>query len=312
MPGNALITNPFSGRNRRDPSLRSRLLAAMGAGTLDLAPEGPEGWPAVAAELLEQGIETVGVSGGDGTTHCLLTALAKQAPSEEWPKVALLRAGTMNTLAANLGIRGRPTELAAGIGDAHAVPVPCLDVDGQVGFLFGVGVPVSFLEAYYDGPTGPVGGAWLLAKAVAGFPFGTKLVRSIIQPHALRVEIDGERWPIEQWRAVGASTVPSLGLGFQVCAHTPAAGRLEAYGFGGTGWAMIRNLPRMKLGMALAGPLAPQALGQSVVIEGDRDLAFMVDGDLFRGGRRLEVRVGGTVQLLRPADARPWTVGSGD
>ncbi len=106
------------------------------------------------------------------------------------------------------------------------------------------------------------------------------------------------------WRAVGANTVPSLGLGFQVCPHTPTPERLEVYGFGGIGWSIVRNLPRIRMGLGLRGANALQGVAEGLVIEGDEDIAYMIDGDLFEGGRRLEVRVGGPVRFLRPAGTR--------
>ncbi len=294
----ALVTNPFARKNRRDPDLRARLLAGLGPGALDLAPEGDDGWHEVARRLLDENIDAVGVSGGDGTMHCLLTALAKRSPDSDWPAIAVLRCGTMNTLAANLGVRGRPEVLAARMRDSHPVEVPCLKVGEHVGFLFGVGLAVSYLQAYYAGTPGPIGGAWLVARVVAGLPFQTRLVREIVRLQNFRVEVDGQPWQVESWRALGAGTVPSLGLGFQTCPNTPTPGRLEAYGFGGVGWSVVRNMHRMRLGLDLIGSNAPQALAQRVVIEADEDMPYMVDGDLFEGGRRLEVTDAGSVRFL--------------
>lgn len=291
----ALVTNPHSRGNRRDPGLRARLLAAMAEGTLDLS--GEDGWAPVAQALVDGGVERVGISGGDGTLHCLLTALARMAPPERWPAVGLLRTGTMNTLAANLGVRGRPLALAAGLGAGALRPVPVISVEDRVGVLFGVGVQVSFLEEYYKGLLGPVGGAWLLARVVGGALVSSPLARRLVALHRFRVEVDGVPWEQPGWRGVGASTLPSLGLGFQTCPNTPAEGRMEAYGFATAG-GIVRNLPRMRFGLDFVGAGVEQSLATSLVIEGDEPLAYMVDGDLHRGGRRLEVSVTGPVRFV--------------
>lgn len=300
----ALVTNPASGRNRRDADLRGRLRAVLGPDALDLAPTDANGWPDVASTLLAEGIDRVAVSGGDGTLHCLLSALAEQAPAERWPAVALMRAGTMNTLAANLKVTGRPERLAAALTTSVPTSVPCLRAGSRVGFLFGVGVPVAFLRTYYAGSTGPVGAAWLLARVVAGLPVRSRLTRDLRKRTEARVTLDGAAWGSASWVGIGAGTVPSLGLGFQTCPHTPRTGQLEAYGFGGTPWGVAALLPAMLRGRALSGDRVEQALGRVLEIEGDGPLPYMIDGDLYEGGSTLRVTVEGDVRFLRPAAAR--------
>ena len=300
----ALVTNAASGRNRRDPDLRARLHVVLGSSAIDLAPADAGGWSEVAKALLSEGVDRVAVSGGDGTLHCLLSALAGEASSERWPAVALMRAGTMNTLAANLRVSGRPEVLAATVATAVPVSVPFLRVGSRVGFLFGVGVPVTFLRMYYAGKTGPLGAAWLLARVVAGLPVRSRLTRDLRERTEARVSIDGAPWGSTSWVGVGAGTVPSLGLGFQTCPHTPRAGHLEAYGFGGTPWSVATTLPAMLRGRAISGERVEQSLGRELKIEADGPLPYMIDGDLYPGESTLRVTVGGEVRFLRPAAAR--------
>ena len=245
-------------------------------------------------------MERVALSGGDGSLHCLLSALLAHAPPERWPAVALLRTGTMNTLASNLGLRGRPTDLAAAVATAEPVPVPFLQVGAHAGFLFGVGVHVAFLEEYYRGRTGPLGAGLLLGRVAAGLVTGSAMARGMLRTTPAIVELDGARWPERDWHGIGAGTLPSVGLGFRPCPDTPTAGRLQAYGFGGSPFTILGNLPRIRLAKPLRGHGVQQALGRALTVTGEEPVGYMLDGDLHRGDTSITVEVGGEVRLLQP------------
>src|SRR6187401_1218608 len=90
----------------RYPALAEKLKRILGAsGTLE-QPADLEELGAVARAFKARDIDVVCVSGGDGTLHTVLTAMATAYDGAPLPRVAILRAGTMNTVARGLGIRG--------------------------------------------------------------------------------------------------------------------------------------------------------------------------------------------------------------
>ena len=58
----------------------------------------------LAREFKEKGIDILGISGGDGTNHRTLSTFLEVYGETPLPKIALLRGGTMNNLANQLGI----------------------------------------------------------------------------------------------------------------------------------------------------------------------------------------------------------------
>ncbi len=64
--------------------------------------------PALCDQLCAQGVDLIAICGGDGTGQIVLTTLHDRhlAAGKPTPAIVLLRGGTMNTVARNLGIEG--------------------------------------------------------------------------------------------------------------------------------------------------------------------------------------------------------------
>ena len=189
MGGIGVITNPRSRVNLRHPEFAGKLKHLLGAkGTLSSrsirrARCGRAGFKA-------RDIDVVCVSGGDGTVHTVLTAMLAAYDGAQLPRVAILRAGTMNTVARGLGIRGNAIDILNFVGRATR-PARCQrrvvgsSRDHQhYGFLFGVGLFARFLEVYYEGSEpGPAKAAWLMCRAACSSLVGGRLIRRIMAPY---------------------------------------------------------------------------------------------------------------------------------
>src|SRR5581483_5397305 len=102
-----VILNPNALGVRRRVGLRARLYALLdGIGELVETPT-PADVDAVVRRFLDARVEVIATCGGDGTNLSTLTALV-HAAGERLPTFALLRGGTVNTVAENLGVRGEP------------------------------------------------------------------------------------------------------------------------------------------------------------------------------------------------------------
>lgn len=308
MGGIGVISNPRSRRNRRDPALAGRLDAILGGG-LHLAPEGLDALALAAERLRDQEIDWLAINGGDGTLHTALTALLAAWDDRPLPGIALLRGGTMNTLASGMGIRGRPEGVlsalvaaAQGSRPLQTVERNALLVDGQAGFLFGNGVVSAFLERYYEAPEpSPASAAALLVRVCLSGLVRGPLIRSITAPVRCRVSADGAPWTQTEWITVGAGTVDDIGLRFRPFHLAPAnPGHLHALGFGCSALTFIGKLPRIRAARPTEHPEIQSALCRELVIEADAPLDYMVDGDFHRGGQRLVVRVGPRIRFFVP------------
>ena len=64
-------------------------------------------------DFADRGVGVVAVNGGDGTVQAVLTDLLERRPFAKLPALALLRGGTTNMTAADVGLHGRPARALA-------------------------------------------------------------------------------------------------------------------------------------------------------------------------------------------------------
>jgi len=310
MAGIGIVSNPRSRRNLRRPGTAEALRRLLGdAGELREAAT-----PEALADALEAfrrgGIDLLGVNGGDGTAHRVATALGERWPGR-LPRLLLLRGGSMNTVADAHALRGAPEailgrlleRLRAGRSPA-TVERQLLRVftEGQperLGFVFGTGLAVAFLDAWYatGRPTRPVA-LLLLARAAASAAVGGRFARPFTRLEPIRAEVDGEEWPVDAFLSVIAGAIPEIGFGFAPlhrCDEQP--GFFHAVGVSGTAAQLALRLPALYFGRPWRRPLAVDAVARELVLEAP-GLRFTVDGDLYGGSSSVSVRSGPVVDVV--------------
>jgi diacylglycerol kinase family enzyme len=197
MPGIGIISNPHAKVNRNDPEHNTLIWYVLGnrgrfevTGSLDDLGR-------VCQSFQERGIDHVAIVGGDGTITRTLTAILRSYGEESLPRILLLRGGTVNVLATNLGIYGQPKDILSDILDffhsnnpLHEMKVRSLTANGELGFLLGTGGAVRFLEAFYANKTSAWGaGAFfgsVLLDGLSGGHFGGKF-ESLAAPEPLEL-----------------------------------------------------------------------------------------------------------------------------
>jgi diacylglycerol kinase (ATP) len=228
-PRLAIVASPRARLFRHQPDELARLEATAGDGALVAPCDDPASTTAFLEAALDAEVEIIAVAGGDGTTGHVIARAAEVwgAAGLPLPAFALLRGGTMNTVANGLGLsRGSPTALLSrlrerlrpGSAALEVVERPTIEVEGRVGFLFGTGVFQSFLRAYYakgKGDPTVVTAAQTIAHTVGSVVTRGAFAKKMAGQEALQVETDGERWPDARYLAVAAGTVSEVGLGFK-------------------------------------------------------------------------------------------------
>jgi hypothetical protein len=134
----AVITNPRARRNRRSPGRPAQLGRRIkGLGEV-CAPDGFEALETALVEQQRRGVSLLIVDGGDGTLHRVLTSVAHVWGEQRWPRLAVLRSGTMNIVADSIGSRGQPDRALAKLVEAlrSGIELPttrrcALRVDGR-------------------------------------------------------------------------------------------------------------------------------------------------------------------------------------
>lgn len=112
--GILIIHNPEAGGGRRRIVEDVRLACtALGAAVESRATRCPGDAETLALEGAREGFGTVVAAGGDGTVNEVVNGLMRVPPAEGRPALALLPAGTVNVLAAELELPREPAASAA-------------------------------------------------------------------------------------------------------------------------------------------------------------------------------------------------------
>jgi len=314
VPGIGLITNPRSRVNRRDPSRIRRLGYLIGAHGQAQATRSLDDLHRACEDFHKERIDVLGISGGDGTMHHTLTAMIRAYGDDPLPPVAILRGGTMNTVATSLGIRGETPRLLFELIDKHSRGVPfdtftrrLLRIGDAFGFIFGNGLIYNFLEAYYEGGNpSPAVAARLVAAGSASALVGGALARRLYRRVQAQVTVDGEPWARHDFGVIAAAVVEQIGLGFKPFYRLhDRPDHFQILGIHTDVVGFISELPRIFAGQPMRRDKVIDSLAQHVVMESDEEIGYTVDGDTYVAKGRLEMRLGPPVTLIRlSGDAR--------
>ncbi|HSY20843.1 MAG TPA: diacylglycerol kinase family protein [Polyangiaceae bacterium] len=320
MPGIGVILNPKSRRNLRDPGARERLARCVGDRGVVREARSFDELSRIASEYRKRGIDILAISGGDGTNTVTLTGFLAEYGDEPLPTLALLRGGTMNTVASSIGVRrGSPEDLLARVVahyEGRANPplaaiertllrVAPVGVDGAdhgsgrvtFGFLFGTGVVQGFLAEYYTGEPSTIGAVRTLARGIGSALVGGDMIRRMAKPFhgsaTLEAEPSGRltvEWPERDYLAVAAGTVAHIGLQFAPFHRFDESANhrtFHALGIYATAAQFVGELPRVWRGVPMREGRAFDAVTARMILRaGQRtgeDLAplrYTVDGDL--------------------------------
>ncbi len=312
----AVVVNPRSRANRKNPRIATDFQAIVGAEGRVLAPKSLDELNASVAEMTQSPPTVLAVHGGDGTLHKTLTALGRAFGEAPLPPIAILCGGTMNVVATSLGLRERPDAfLSALVADVRAgrplsvLRRRCLRIDGQLGFLFGNGLLANFLAEYYggNGEYGPSRATWLIMKAIGSIMIGGPFVRKIFRRFEGTVTVDGTRLDRTTFVGVGAGTVREVGLGFKLIHRADEdPERFGMLAMHSRPMALIPDLVAVHAGRGIAPSRAFSAVASRLDIAATdgSGMSYTIDGDLYRTeSSQLSITLGPSVTLVKPSRA---------
>jgi diacylglycerol kinase family enzyme len=290
---------------RRDPDLVARLAQLASRERTVVSAQLDEIEPALAS-LLDRGIDSLVVVGGDGTFPHTLTRLLRRCDPAKLPAIVPTHGGTVNTVARSLGARGAPDETLAQLlrgelrEQRRAVVRVAADGDAPVfGFLFVNGVGVRFLELYYAGATGPAGALSVVGRLCASALVGGPLARRAFASFEAELEVDGKTIDQRHFTVIAAGAVRHLGLGF---APLHSAGsdpdRIHLATTGASAARIALALPALRAG-SRSNSLAHFACRRAM-LELAAPLAWSLDAELFPPARRLAIAAEPALRFLCP------------
>lgn len=316
--GIGVLFNPGSGANLKAPG---RMRAVH-----DAHPElawhevsGPATVARALAALAQADVQTVVISGGDGTVQAALGVLFGDAsPYPEPPALVILRSGTTNMIAGDVGPRGRPDHALSRLleraarGDAlPALQRPVLRIDPGArrapicGMYFGAAAIVQGVEyctgkLHRVGLRGEIGPGVTLLRFVLAMARGG---RGIATPVPLGVSVDGAASERLDCLIVQVTTLERLFLGLRPFWGTAAAPlhftsvRAQPHAWLRTLPALLRGRPGRRL-----TPANGYVSCNARQLELAMDTRFVVDGEIFAPtpGHPLRVAAAGTATFVRP------------
>jgi diacylglycerol kinase (ATP) len=321
MPGIGVVVNPKSRRNVGDPGAATRLARRLGDHGVVRAACSIDELYRIAEDFRRAQIDVLAISGGDGTNHITLTGFLDVYGATAIPRIALLRGGTMNTVANSVGVRqGKPEGLLGRLirDYARRASAPLEDVTrnmmhvapsegqrGHYGFLFGTGVVHGFLAEYYRGgdPT-PLVAVKTLARGIGSAFVRGETIRRIARPFRGSVRLDqgqGEAvWEERDYLTVAAGTIAHVGLNFKPFhRYAEQPGAFHALAVHASPLSLVTELPSILRGRPMRPGKAREALSSRMVVRSaEGPLRYMIDGDLHEAPGEVAVTIGPPVRLV--------------
>ncbi len=325
MSGIGVVLNPKSRHNLRDPGAALRLARRLGDHGVLRTARSVEELNRIAEDFRRVDIDVLAISGGDGTGHVTLTSFLNVYDGGAMPQVALLRGGTMNTVANSVGVaRGKPEGLLGRLVRAYAARAsePLAGVERHVlcvtplgsghrphashashyGFLFGTGVVHGFIAEYSrDGQPTPLVAAKTLARGIGSALIGGETIRRMAQPFRGSVTLDdGTVWEERDYLAVAAGTISHIGLNFQpFYRYAERSGAFHVLGIHASPIGFVKELPRIHRCQPMDGAKTFDAVSSRIVVRSaDGHVRYMIDGDLHETRGELAASIGPRVHLV--------------
>jgi diacylglycerol kinase family enzyme len=236
--------------------------------------------------------------------------LDKRLGTDPWPLILPLPGGTVNNLTHAIRSQSRSPErlLSHVVADLqYGIAHDCADCDlfkvgdDAVGYIFGAGMIVNFLKAYYaPGNPNPLSAATLVLRLVGSGIIRGALQAKIFQPFEADVICDGERVPHRSYRMLIASSVAAIGLGFQpfyLAGRKP--GQFHILGGPAKATRLSRHLRYFYRGYPARDPDLYDNLGAEMTVEFARPAYYTVNGDLLGPVMRIAVRKLRRISVIR-------------
>lgn len=287
-----VLTNPNSGKNRRNPGRLAELeRAVLGHGIVRQTRSLDE-LAGVIDEFFDRGCAYWVVDGGDGTLHWLLSTAHRRASERRqqgaeapWPMVVPANGGSIDFVAHKAGIRGNAATIVEALVRAlergepmDSVELDTLHITGRgpdedferIGFATAIGgVAQRFFDKLYQRDRIDAWGIMdVLAKASAGGMAGSTprplrdvLVPSlqqyadeIFEPTRARVEVDGTALSFDTFSSLQVGSIDiNLGGVVRTFRHAAERGVMHAQAISSSRLGVVANLPNIVLGTKIWG-----------------------------------------------------------
>lgn len=309
MPGIGVILNPNSKRYKKDPDMARKMAFIVGDKASCKQTDDLPDLRRVAEEFKTRDIDILAISGGDGTNHCTLTTFIQVYGDKPLPKIAFLRGGTLNTVASSLGIKGSSENLLSRLLVKYhedipfqSKPITLMNVNGEYGFIFGIGVVFNFMENYYRyGALSPAGAAAVLSRTIFSAMVNGPYIRKMFERFDAEVTLNGKVWPFANYTSVFAGSTNQLGLNFRSFYMAfQNIGKFHAIGMALNARSILKCLPSIYRGVPNHSPDFLEEVTPAMTIKVKKPMGFTIDGDMKAPVDTFNITAGPTLNVLLP------------
>lgn len=304
-----IIANPHSKLNKRNPDRQKLLGYIVGEKGRVEVTKSLEELKKVADDFCEKGVNIVAINGGDGTISRTLTAIINAYEGKQLPQIALLRGGTMNVVASELGIKGLPEQVLYRLIEAYSSATPsktekfrtlCVDKE-KYGFLFGNGAAANFLEEFYKNKAGPIRAISLVFKLIASRFFEKIFWYQIVENIPCTIKPKNLPEIKHNTCAVFCSTVRRLPLGFKIFSDARKDLRqFQCISVAVNSLDLIWKLPYLifdKKNRIDSGKISFNS--ESVELGFEKEVPYQLDGELyFSKNKKIIIEVGPELDFI--------------
>lgn len=308
MPGIGVVLNPFSKKYKRNPDKLDQMAFIIGDKASCRPTEDLDDLHRVADEFKSRDVDVLAISGGDGTIHCTLTEFIKVYGEKPLPKIYLLRGGTLNTIAATLGIRGNTENLMSNLliryhedQKFEVKKLRLTKINDSYGCIFGMGLVYNFMEEYYKNPNlNALIAAKVLTQAISSAILHGKMSQRLFRRFDAEVIVNGKPWPYANYAALFSGSIRQLGLEFNVFNSMLTQNeKIHAMGISMTPRELVPYVKRMHDGLPMTnvdGIIEEAA--ETMEIHCAEPMPFTIDGDMIEGVRDFYVTPGPELTVL--------------
>ena len=312
-----ILTNPLSGKNRKHPTRFEKMMSVATQNCLTentLTTHQPHGLDALLESIesiKESEADILCIDGGDGTIHQVFTALWKvYGTNTPYPTIALLKGGTMNNVARNVGVGFWTTaesllkRIVSG-GDLkqrsqHPLIVSNSSGVERSGFIYGNAALAPFMQDYYEGaPPSPLKGFLMFCRATLSAIFGMAYSKKMMPPVEIQIFVDGDAIPKSTYTLIGVSTVADVGFYCRPFYHTLKQHNIvQLLGMTCSPLHIAKVIPKLWLAKPTKKSYIKDIVGQQIRFEYSNPHISTIDGDVYPAETMDTVRVGPPVEFI--------------
>jgi len=308
-----IILNPKSRANLKHPA-RASEYEKLGMGIVEVKETASlSDLVRTAKSFKKKKVPYLGISGGDGTIHQVITAFIHAYHPDPIPPVLLLGDGTMNNIAHSLGISGGGKSVLRRFMKNYnnrrisMVWKDTMSIDDKYCFLFGCGMTTNFLVEAYRGKKGYLKNLDVIRQCIhevvkSNFVRDKKTLK-LLHPLEAAIYSGGKRLPLKDLLVVLSGTVDQVGMGFRPLSRSShKKGHFHTIATDVNPWKILLYIGLIGTGKGhfLRDKRYLDLVTDDIRIKASAPFEYTMDGDMYSCDGDLTVKTGPEVQFIIP------------